>query len=87
MQADLNLPALSCCLSAAAGTGSGDRGAVTAGSLPKHDAGPEPSGHGAQRTVCRGGVPGGVTSAPQQGVAGRQQARQRCPTQRSAMMG
>lgn len=71
----------------AVGASAGDRGAVAAGCLPKHDPGPEPPGHGAQRSLCGGGVPGGVAPAPQQGVAGRQQASQRRPAQRSAPMG
>lgn len=71
----------------AVGAGAGDRGAVATGGLPEHDPGPQPPGHGAQRTLCRGGVPRGVTPAPQQGVTGGQQASQRCPAQRSGMMG
>lgn len=61
------------CLSAV-GAGAGHRGAASASSLPKHDPGPEPPGHGAQRSLRRSGVPGGVAPAPQQGVAGRKQA-------------
>lgn len=71
----------------AVGAGAGDRGAVAAGSLSKHDPGSQPPGHGAQCTLCRGGVPGGVTPAPQQGVPGGKQASQRCPAQRSGAIG
>lgn len=72
---------------AAIGAGAGDRGAAATGGLPEHDPGPQPPGHGAQCTLHWGGVPGGVTPAPQQGVAGRQQTSQRRPAQRSAEMG
>lgn len=65
------------------GAGACDRGAVTAGGLPQHDARPQPPSHGPQRTLRRGGVPGRVTPAPQQGVAGGQQACQCRLAQRS----
>lgn len=71
----------------AAGAGACHRGAVATGSLPEHDPGPQSPGHGAQRALCRGGVPGGVAPAPQQGVTGGQQAGQRSPAQRSGMIG
>lgn len=59
-----------------AGTSSGDRGAATARGLPEPDAGPQPPRHVAERALRGGGVPRRVAPAPQQGVAGRQQARQ-----------
>ena len=70
----------------AVGAGAGDRGAAATGGLPEHDPGPQPPGHGAQRSLHGGGVPRRVTPAPQQGVAGGKQASQRCPAQRSGMM-
>lgn len=71
----------------AAGAGAGDRGAAATGRLPEHDPGPRPPGHGAQRALHGAGVPGRVPPAPQQGVAGGQQAGQRRPAQRSGEMG
>lgn len=70
----------------AVGAGAGDRGAAATGGLPEHDPGPQPPGHGAQRSLHRGGVPRRVSPAPQQGVSGGKQASQRCPAQRSGMM-
>lgn len=56
------------------GASAGDRGAVAARRVPQPDAGPQPPGHVAERALRRGRVSGRVAPAPQQGVAGRQQA-------------
>lgn len=72
--------------SAAAGTGTCDRGAAAKGSLLEYDPGPQPPSHGTQCAFCRGGVPRRVAPAPQQGVPGREQAGQCCPAQRLVVM-
>lgn len=66
--------------------GSGDRGAAATGRLPERDPGPQSPGHGAQHSLRRGGMFGGVPPTPVQRVSGWEQACQRRASQRSVVL-